>query len=232
MQKAIVLFSGGLDSTTCLAYAKSKGFQCYALSFVYGQRHAAELQAANKIAAHFGVEHIITHLPCNQFSGSALTDSNVEVEDFKDDKKIPKTYVPARNTIFLSFALAWSEVLKAPDIFIGVSSVDYSGYPDCRPEYIRAFQILANLATKSGVEDRKIKLHAPLIHLSKAETIQLGLSFGVDYGMTISCYRATEEGLACGKCDSCAIRKRGFLQAKASDPTRYLHAEFSENQRI
>src|SRR3990167_208079 len=221
MKNAVILFSGGLDSTTCLAYAKSKGFNCYAISFNYGQRHSAELNAAKRIATHFGAEHFIVDLPISQFGGSALTDEKLDVPDFKGDDEIPITYVPARNTIFLSFALGWAEVLKANDIFIGVSSVDYSGYPDCRPEYIQAFQRLPNLATKVGVEEGNIKLHTPLIHLSKAETIHLGLSLGVDYRMTVSCYKATDEGEACGKCDSCALRIKGFIEANVADSTRY-----------
>ncbi|EKE25012.1 MAG: hypothetical protein ACD_5C00329G0004 [uncultured bacterium] len=221
MKNAVILFSGGLDSTTCLAYAKSKGFNCYAISFNYGQRHSAELNAAKRIATHFGAEHFIVDLPISQFGGSALTDEKLDVPDFKGDDEIPITYVPARNTIFLSFALGWAEVLKANDIFIGVSSVDYSGYPDCRPEYIQAFQRLANLATKVGAEEGSIRLQTPLISLSKAETIKLGLSLGVDYQMTVSCYKATDEGHACGKCDSCMLRIKGFSDAQVADSTLY-----------
>lgn len=221
MKNAIILFSGGLDSTTCLAYAKSKGFNCYALSFNYGQRHSAELNAAKKIAAHFGAQHIISDLPISQFGCSALTDKKIDVPDYKGDNEIPITYVPARNTIFLSFALGWAEVLNAHDIFIGVSSVDYSGYPDCRPEYIEAFQKLANLATKIGVVEGNIRLQTPLINLSKAETIKLGLSLGVDYRMTVSCYQATDRGHACGKCDSCVLRIKGFNEANVEDSTLY-----------
>ena len=222
MKKAVILFSGGLDSTTCLAYAKHYGFDCYALSFNYGQRHNAELNAAKKIAAHFNTKHKIFNLEVNQFGGSALTDTSIIVPDY-DDKNthIPVTYVPARNTIFLSISLAWAEVLNAKDIFIGVSHVDYSGYPDCRPEYIKAFQDLANLATKFGVEEGGIKIHTPIIHLSKAETIKLGNSLGVDYAMTVSCYKANEQGHACGKCDSCMLRKKGFANAGTADVTRY-----------
>lgn len=222
MKNAVILFSGGLDSTTCLAYVKSKGFNCYALTFNYGQRHSAELNAARRIAEHFGAKHIIVDLPISQFGGSALTDSAMDVPAYKNDNKIPITYVPARNTIFLSFALGWAEVLNANDIFIGVSSVDYSGYPDCRPEYIQAFQVLANLATKAGVEEAKIKINTPLINLSKAETVKLGLSLGVDYTMTVSCYRASPDGKACGKCDSCMLRKKGFHQAEVVDQTCYV----------
>jgi 7-cyano-7-deazaguanine synthase len=222
MKNAVILFSGGLDSTTCLAYAKSKGFQCHAISFNYGQSHSAELNAAKKIAAHFCVDHHIVEIPIAQLGGSALTDASIEVPDYKGDSTIPVTYVPARNTIFLSFALGWAEVLKADDIFIGVSSVDFSGYPDCRPEYIAAFQKLAKLATKTGVEEGNITINTPLMNLSKAETVQLGISLGVDYGMTVSCYKATSEGEACGVCDSCALRKKGFDDAKLPDPTLYV----------
>jgi 7-cyano-7-deazaguanine synthase len=221
MKHAVILFSGGLDSTTCLAYAKSQGFICHAISFQYGQRHKAELNAAKRIASHLDVHHIIIDLPISQFGGSALTDKSIDVPDSKGDTDIPVTYVPARNTIFLSFALGWAEVLKANDIFIGVSSVDYSGYPDCRPEYIQAFQKVANLATKVGVTEGNIKLQTPLMNLTKAETIQLGLSLGVDYQMTVSCYSATDDGHACGKCDSCALRKKGFLDANVPDLTLY-----------
>ncbi len=221
MKKAVILFSGGLDSTTCLAFAKSEGFDCHALSFNYGQKHTAELSAAKRIATHFNVNHIIVDLPTQQFSGSALTDAQLNVPNYKNSTDIPTTYVPARNTIFLSFALAFAETLKANDIFIGVSSIDYSGYPDCRPEYIQAFQKVANLATKVGVEEGNIKIQTPLIFLTKAATIQLGAKLGVDYKMTVSCYRATPEGLACGKCDSCTLRKKGFEEAMLPDMTLY-----------
>lgn len=222
MKKAVILFSGGLDSTTCLAYAQNLGFDCYALSFNYGQRHSAELNAAKKIAAHFGAKHKIFNLEVNQFGGSALTDTNLHVPDYEEkNTHIPITYVPARNTIFLSIALAWAEVLNAKDIFIGVSYIDYSYYPDCRPEYIKVFQDLVNLATKSGVEEGGIKIHTPIIHLSKAETIKLGHDLGVDYRMTVSCYQANEKGHACGKCDSCSLRKKGFAEAMIADVTRY-----------
>ncbi|OGT60582.1 MAG: 7-cyano-7-deazaguanine synthase QueC [Gammaproteobacteria bacterium RIFCSPHIGHO2_12_FULL_45_12] len=222
MKNAVILFSGGLDSTTCLAYAKSKGFKCHAISFNYGQRHSAELNAAKKIAAHFDADHHIVEIPIAQLGGSALTDTALDVPDYKGDNTIPVTYVPARNTIFLSFALGWAEVLKADDIFIGVSSVDFSGYPDCRPEYIEAFQKLAKLATKTGVEEGKITINTPLMNLSKAETVKLGLSLGVDYGMTVSCYQADSDGKACGVCDSCALRKKGFDEANLADPTPYI----------
>ena len=222
MKKAVILFSGGLDSTTCLAHAKASGFDCYALSFDYGQRHQAELQAAKKIAAHFQVTHKIFNLEINQFGGSALTDAAINIPDHDNkNANIPLTYVPARNTIFLSIALAWAEVIAANDIFIGVSYVDYSGYPDCRPEYIRAFQQLANLATKKGVEENGINIHTPLLHLSKADTIKMGDELGVDYAMTVSCYAANVAGEACGKCDSCTFRKKGFKEAGVVDVTRY-----------
>lgn len=218
MKKAVVLFSGGLDSTTCLALAKSQGFSCYALSFSYGQKHNMELTAAKRTTEHFGIVHKIIELPLSQFGGSALTDETLEVPDYKGNQNIPITYVPARNTIFLSYALAWAEVLHSNDIFIGASYVDYSGYPDCRPEYIAAFQKLANLATKVGIEDGNIQIHTPLLRLSKAETIQLGLSLGVDYKMTVSCYRAHEARQACGTCDSCMLRKKGFTELGLQDP--------------
>lgn len=221
MKKAVILFSGGLDSTTCLAIAKSQGFDCYALSFNYGQKHGIELNAAKRIAAHLGAIHKIIDLPIGQFGGSALTDSNFEVPEYKPNDGIPITYVPARNTIFLSFTLAWAEVLGAHDIFIGVSSVDFSGYPDCRPEFIQAFQTMANLATKIGVTEGNIRIQTPLGVLSKAETISLGLKLGVDYQMTVSCYRANDQGHACGKCDSCMLRKKGFADAGVEDATIY-----------
>jgi 7-cyano-7-deazaguanine synthase len=222
VKKAVILFSGGLDSTTCLAYAKNQGFDCYALSFHYGQKHSAELNAAKNIAAYFNVTHKIFNLEINQFGGSALTDKNIDVPDYnKENTHIPVTYVPARNTIFLSIALAWAEILNAKNIFIGVSQIDYSGYPDCRPEYIKAFQNLANLATKLGVEENNIIINTPIIDLSKAEIIKLGNSLGIDYSMTVSCYKANDQGHACGECDSCALRKKGFAEATVIDPTRY-----------
>ncbi len=221
MKAAVVLFSGGLDSTTCLALAKAEGFACHALSFNYSQRHNVELEAAKKIAAKLDIPHKIIQLPVEAFSGSALTDKTVEVPEYQGDGKIPVTYVPARNTIFLSIALGWAEVLSAQDIFIGSSFVDYSGYPDCRPEYFTAFQALANLATKAGVEGNGCTIHTPLIYLSKAETIRLGVRLGVDYSMTVSCYRADSAGAACGKCDSCHLRKKGFQEAALADPTQY-----------
>ena len=223
-KKAVILFSGGLDSTTVLAYAKNQGFDCYPLSFNYGQRHSTELNAAQKIAQSLGIStHKIIEFPPHVFGPSALTQSNIPVPDFDETKaeEIPTTYVPARNTIFLAFALGYAESLDAHDIFLGVSFVDYSGYPDCRPEFIQAFENLANLATKEGVSGKPFKIHAPLLYLSKAKTIQLGLRNNVDYGVTVSCYSADQNGEACGKCDSCALRKKGFLEAGVKDPTRY-----------
>jgi len=222
-KNAVILFSGGLDSTTCLALAKKEGFDCLALSFSYSQRHSSELIAAKKIADKLGVKHQVFHIPINQFAGSALTDDQISVpETHGASDGIPSTYVPARNTIFLSVALGWAEVTDAQDIFVGISSVDYSGYPDCRPEYLNAFQNLANLATKAGVEGRSLQIQAPLIHLSKADTIRLGIDLGVDYSQTVSCYQANENGEACGKCDSCGLRKKGFEEAGVDDPTRYF----------
>lgn len=220
-KKAVVLLSGGLDSATCLAIARSQGYDCYALSLDYHQRHRAELEAANNIANILGVvEHKTVLLDLSMFGGSALTDDAIKVPEVASSG-IPVTYVPARNTIMLSLALAWAEVLKAQDIFIGVNALDYSGYPDCRGEYVSAFQNMANLATKSAVEGQTITIHAPLIDLSKADIVRLGTSLGVDYAKTVSCYQADENGLACGVCDSCRLRKEGFKQANLADPTRY-----------
>lgn len=221
MKKAVVLLSGGLDSTTCLAIAQSQGFRCYGLSFAYGQKHTVELRAAGRIAAHMGVDHHVFPLDIGQFGKSALTDSNIDVEDYHGGSSIPLTYVPARNTIFLAVALGYAETLQAQDIFIGVSSIDYSHYPDCRPEYIEQFQKLANIATKTGVEGAIIRIHAPLQYLTKAKTIEEGHRLGVDYGLTVSCYRANMAGEACGRCDSCTFRKRGFAEANVPDPTSY-----------
>ncbi|MFK7814889.1 MAG: 7-cyano-7-deazaguanine synthase QueC [Gammaproteobacteria bacterium] len=225
-KQAIVLLSGGLDSATTLAEAQSIGFDCYALSFSYGQRHSAELNAATKIASLSNViEHKIFDIDLSTFKGSALTDSQIKVpqgESLVKTNEIPVTYVPARNTIFLSIALAWAEVLKIDDLFIGVNAVDYSGYPDCRPEYIQAFQAMANLATKAGVEGNMLKIHTPLVSLSKAEIITLGNQHNVDYSQTVSCYLADEEGRACGSCDSCYFRKQGFKEAGINDPTLYV----------
>jgi 7-cyano-7-deazaguanine synthase len=220
--KAIVLVSGGLDSTTTLAIAKDLGFDCYALSFNYGQRHISELNAAKRVAEAFGVvEHKLINLDMGQIGGSALTDSNIDIPE-SHEEGIPVTYVPARNTIFLSYALAWAEVIDANDIFIGVNAVDYSGYPDCRPEYIKAYEQLATLATKAGVEGSSFKIHTPLIDLSKADIIKKGSELNVDYSLTVSCYQADEHGKACGVCDSCRFRKEGFETAKIADPTLYL----------
>jgi len=220
-RKAVILLSGGLDSVTVLAAAR-KNYDCYALSFSYGQRHDVELEAAKNIAKQFQVsEHRILNIDLGQLGGSALTDMDIDVPLEQADG-IPVTYVPARNTIFLSYALAWAEVLKATDIFIGVNAVDYSGYPDCRPEYIDAFAKMANLATKSAVEGDVITIHTPLISLSKSEIIKTGVELGVDYSMTVSCYAANEKGEACGLCDSCRLRHQGFIDAGITDPTRYV----------
>jgi 7-cyano-7-deazaguanine synthase len=222
MKKAVVLLSGGLDSATCLAIARSQGFECYCLSFNYGQRHCAELAAADRVVKALGAaKHRVLNFGLAQFGGSALTDTNIAVPVDGVQPGIPVTYVPARNTIMLSLALAWAEVLGSRDIFVGVNAVDYSGYPDCRPEYIAAFETMANLATKAGVEGAKLHIHAPLIDLSKAEIIRLGAQLGVDYGLTVSCYQADEQGRACGVCDSCRLRAEGFTAAGVSDPTIY-----------
>ena len=221
---AVVLVSGGLDSATCLAIARAEGFRCHALSFRYGQRHAAELAAAGRVAANLGaVEHRVLDIDLAAFGGSALTDPSIAVPvDGVNARDIPITYVPARNTIFLAFALAWAEVLGAHDIYIGVNAVDYSGYPDCRPEFIAAFATMANLATRAGVEDReKLRIRTPLIDLGKADIIRRGLELGVDFGTTVSCYQADDEGRACGRCDSCRLRRAGFVAAGVPDPTRY-----------
>lgn len=222
MKKAIILLSGGLDSATCLAIAKNDGFECHALSFSYGQRHLSEITAARAIAKSMGVvDHRVVQLDIGQFGSSALTDTSIEVPSHTGSSHIPITYVPARNTVFLSIALGLAEVLGAYDIFIGANAVDYSGYPDCRPEFIHAFQSLANVATKAGVEGQRFTIQAPLIKLSKAEIIQWGTRLGVDYQMTVSCYQLDEGGAACGHCDSCVLRKRGFQEAQINDPTRY-----------
>lgn len=220
--KAVVLLSGGLDSATCLAEAQHRGFASYCLSFDYGQRHRAELVAADRVARALGAaEHRILKLDLGQFGGSALTDTKLDVPVDGLHPGIPITYVPARNTIMLSLALAWAEVLDSRDIFVGVNAVDYSGYPDCRPEYIAAFETMANLATKAGVEGHKLTLHTPLMTLSKARIIQMGARLGVDYGLTVSCYQADELGRACGVCDSCRLRQEGFAAAGVADPTPY-----------
>ncbi|NJD08821.1 MAG: 7-cyano-7-deazaguanine synthase QueC [Methylococcaceae bacterium] len=225
MNKAVVLLSGGLDSATVLAMAQQLGYRCYALSFDYGQRHGAELNAARRIAESRQVaEHKLVRIGLDSIGGSALTDRHIAVPN-QPQEGIPVTYVPARNTVFLAFALGWTEVLEAADIFIGVNAVDYSGYPDCRPEFIQAFENLAGLATKAGVEGRQFKIHTPLIDLSKADIIRLGTDLGVDYGMTVSCYAADLDGRACGVCDSCRLRRAGFEAAGIEDPTRYSTAD-------
>ena len=225
MKRAVVLLSGGLDSATVLALSRAEGYEPYALSFRYGQRHERELVAAEKIANSLGAnEHRIAQIDLRVFGGSALT-ADLEIPTGRSTaemaRDIPVTYVPARNTIFLSYALAWAEVLGAHDIFIGANAVDYSGYPDCRPEFIRAFEQLANLATRAGVEGNRFSIHAPLLSLSKAEIIQRGLSLGVDYSLTHSCYNPATNGLACGVCDSCQLRLQGFREAGLADPIPY-----------
>jgi len=219
---AVVLLSGGLDSATVLALAREQGFRCFALSLDYGQRHRAELQAARQVAAALGAQrHEIVALDLSRFGGSALTDTALQVPTAGVEPGIPPTYVPARNTVMLALALSWAEALGAQHLFYGANAVDYSGYPDCRPEYVAAFEHLANLATKTGVEGRPIQVHAPIIHLSKAQIIRTGIRLGVDFAMTVSCYQADDAGRACGCCDSCRIRARGFAQAGIADPTRY-----------
>ena len=227
VKKAVVLLSGGIDSTTAMAIAKHEGFEIYSLSFSYGQRHAFELKAAQKVADAIGVaEHLVINVDIEKIGGSSLTD-DIDVPKDRDEismsREIPVTYVPARNTIFLSYALAWAEVLESSDIFIGVNAIDYSGYPDCRPEYTEAFEHMANLATKAGVEGiTKIRIRTPLIHLTKARIIKKGVELGIDYSLTHSCYDPGPRGLACGRCDSCFLRKKGFKEAGVTDPTRYL----------
>lgn len=226
-KRAVVLLSGGMDSVTVLALAKAKKYQVYALSFDYGQLHSSELNAAKKNAKYFSViEQRVIKLDMGQFGGSALTDHSLSVptntSDSLTESDIPITYVPARNTVFLSYAMAWAEVLGANDIFIGVNAVDYSGYPDCRPEYIAAFEKMANLATKAGVEGNKLTIHTPLIAMTKAEIINAGIENGVHFAETVSCYQATRDGLACGECDACRLRKQGFEDAGVKDKTRYV----------
>ncbi|MDC1026091.1 7-cyano-7-deazaguanine synthase QueC [Candidatus Thioglobus sp.] len=222
MSKAIVLLSGGLDSTTVLAIAKAHDFECYALSFDYGQKQRSELESAKTIAKQSKVvEHRIMKISLADIGGSALTDDKIDVPKFSKSDEIPVTYVPARNTIFLSFALAWAEVIDCQKIYIGVNALDYSGYPDCRPEFIKAFEDMANLATKQSVEGEKIEIKTPLISMTKAEIIQKGLSLGVDYSQTISCYLANSNGEACGECDACVLRINGFNNANIKDPTFY-----------
>jgi 7-cyano-7-deazaguanine synthase len=226
--KAVVLLSGGLDSATTLGIARAEGFECFALSFEYGQRHAIEVEAARRVAAKIGVtRHIFARIDLRAFGGSALTD-DIEVPLDRTleemDGEIPVTYVPARNTIFLSYALGWAEALAARDIFIGVNAVDYSGYPDCRPEFIRSFEQMANLATKAGVEGHRVSIHTPLIHLTKREIIARGLELGIDYGITLTCYTPDSSGLACGRCDACLLRLKGFRENGVQDPARYVPA--------
>jgi 7-cyano-7-deazaguanine synthase len=220
-RKAVVLLSGGMDSATVLAIAREQGYETYALSFRYGQRHSAELEAAQQLARSLGAaEHKIIDLDLSSIGGSALTDLAIEVPDHPSEG-IPVTYVPARNTVFLSIALGWAEVLGSQDIFIGVNAVDYSGYPDCRPEFIRAYEAMANLATRAGVEGQQLTIHTPLIDLSKADIIRRGHALGLDYSLTVSCYNADEQGLACGVCDACRLRRKGFEDAGLRDETRY-----------
>ncbi|QEQ96940.1 7-cyano-7-deazaguanine synthase QueC [Neptunomonas concharum] len=222
-KKAVVLLSGGLDSATALAMAKDQGFQCYVLSFDYGQRSITELNAAKAVVKQVGVtEHRVIRLHLEDFGGSALTDHSIDVPDHETGG-IPVTYVPARNTVFLSLALGWAEVLEAEAIFIGVNAVDYSGYPDCRPEFIEAFEKMANLATKTGVSGQGITIHTPLMKMTKAEIIREGVRLGVNYGDTISCYQTDDDGRACGVCDSCRLREKGFEDAGVADPTRYFN---------
>jgi 7-cyano-7-deazaguanine synthase len=224
-RKAVVLLSGGLDSATTLAIAKADGFEPYALSFEYGQRHAAEIQAAHRVAGAIGVkQHIVARIDLRTFGGSALTGDIAVPLDRTPDQiagEIPVTYVPARNTIFLSYALGWAEVLEADDIFIGVNAVDYSGYPDCRPEFILAFEQMANLATKAGIEGRRLSIHTPLINLTKRDIIKRGVALDVDYSLTLTCYAPSPDGLACGRCDACQLRLKGFSENGIQDPARY-----------
>ena len=220
--RAVVLLSGGLDSATCLAIARDMGFETYALSVAYGQRHAAELAASKRVAQVLGArEHRTASVELGQFGGSALTDPGIAVPLDQDNAGIPVTYVPARNTVMLSIALAWAEVLGANDIFVGVNAVDYSGYPDCRPAFIEAFERMARLATKVGVEGAQLRIHAPLIELSKADIIRRGVALGVDYGLTVTCYQADDDGRACGRCEACRLRAAGFAAAGVADPTPY-----------
>jgi 7-cyano-7-deazaguanine synthase len=220
-KRAVILVSGGLDSTTVLAMARAAGYACYTLSFDYGQRHRAELVAAERVSMALGdVEHKVVRLNLDSIGGSALTDTTIAVPE-QETEGIPITYVPARNTVFLSIALGWAEVLGASDIFIGVNAVDYSGYPDCRPEYIAAFETMANLATRAGVEGQPLTIHTPLMDMGKGDIIRAGIALGVDYSLTVSCYQATAQGLACGKCDSCRLRRQGFADAGVADSTLY-----------
>lgn len=221
-KRAVILLSGGLDSATVVAMARAEGYACYTMSFDYGQRHRAELDAAARVARDLGaIEHKVIGLNLDGMGGSALTDSSIDMLETPSEG-IPVTYVPARNTVFLSLALGWAEVLQARDIFIGVNAVDYSGYPDCRPEFIEAFEVMANLATKAGFEGRGFRIKAPLQNMSKAQIVQAGVKLGVDYSLTVSCYQADAQGRACGKCDSCRLRAEGFQVAGISDPTHYF----------
>lgn len=221
-RNAVVLLSGGLDSSTVLAMARAEGFSCHTLSFDYGQRHITEIEYAKRLAERFGATHRTVRIDIGQFGGSALTDGDIDVPTDGAEEGIPITYVPARNTVFLSYALGYAEVLESHDIFIGVNAVDYSGYPDCRPEFIDAFETMANLATRIGVEGQPVKIHTPLIDLTKAEIILAGDKLGVDYGETVSCYQLDEQGRACGGCDSCRLRRAGFEAAGIKDPTLYV----------
>lgn len=221
-KKAIVLFSGGLDSTTCLAIAKSQGYSCYAISYIYGQKHHIEVERSKELAARYGaIEHKVLRLPIGELGGSSLTDSDLPVADYQAGVVIPDTYVPARNTIFLSFSLAWGEVIGAQDIFIGANYLDYSGYPDCRPDFLQAFEKMAALGTKAGSDGKSFKIHAPLLKMNKADIVREGVRLGIDHSRTISCYRADDQGRACGTCDSCTYRRKGFVEANVPDPTIY-----------
>jgi len=221
-KRAVILLSGGLDSATLVAMVRAQGYSCYTLCFDYGQRHRAELHAAERVARDLGVvEHKVIGLNLSGIGGSALTDSSIDVPEAPSEG-IPLTYVPARNTVFLSLALGWAEVLKARDIFIGVNALDYNGYPDCRPEYVEAFERMANLATKAGVEGQGLRIQAPLQNMSKADIVKAGVGLGVDYALTVSCYQADDSGRACGKCDACRLRAEGFKNAAIADPTRYF----------
>ena len=221
-KRAVILLSGGLDSATVVAMARAEGYSCYTMSFDYGQRHRSELEAAARVARDLGViEHKVIGLNLDGIGGSALTDRSIDVPETLGEG-IPVTYVPARNTVFLSLALGWAEVLQARDIFIGVNAVDYSGYPDCRPEFVEAFEVMANLATKAGVEGNGFRIQAPLQNLSKGQIVEAGTKLGVDYSLTVSCYQADAQGRACGKCDSCRLRAQGFADAGIADPTRYF----------
>ncbi|HZJ92252.1 MAG TPA: 7-cyano-7-deazaguanine synthase QueC [Thiopseudomonas sp.] len=222
-KRAVILLSGGLDSATVLASARAQGYDCYTISFDYGQRHRSELEASRRISEALGaIEHKVIGIDLDGMGGSALTDSSLAIPEASQSDEIPITYVPARNTVFLSLALGWAEVLQAYDIFIGVNDVDYSGYPDCRMEFIQAFEQVANLATREGVEGRKFRIQAPLQSMSKADIIQLGTQLGVDYALTVSCYQADNKGRACGVCDSCQLRRQGFINACINDPTQYF----------